>query len=174
MTAAPSIPEPVELVPDTEPTVELPTVELRGRRFHVREQGVSLLSLMRFATIAKKGLRTEDVEGLVALYELLQQCVHPDEWDAFEQHASQAGAGGEELIGVVRDAVQAAAKRPTQPPPGSPGGRSTIAPSSAGGSSAPGSSIRQGDPRVQAALEQRGRPDLALVVKRAGEASTTS
>lgn len=178
MTAAPTVPEPiVEYVDDTPgdaAAVVQVTVELKGRRFTVREQGVSLLALMKFATVAKRGKTSDDMEGLAALYELLRTCIADDEWQSFEDHANAVGAQGEELMQVVTDAVTAAAERPTQPPSPSPGGRSTTAASSAGGSSSPASSIRQGDERVQADLEERGRPDLALVVKRAREASTAS
>jgi hypothetical protein len=187
MSAAPMVPEPiVEYVDDTESAPVVPTVELRGRRFRVREQGVSLLALMKFATIAKRQAAKrqadptaaggDDMDGLDALYRLLRSCIADDEWEAFEDHANEMGAGSEDLMIVVRDAVQAAAARPTQQLSGSPGGQSTTVPSSAGTSSDAGSygRVRQGDPRVQADLEQRGRPDLALVVKRAREASTTS
>jgi len=187
MSAVPSIPEPVidfEYVPDTEPEVIAATVDLRGRRFRVREQGVSLLALMKFATLAKRQAAKrehnpeasggDDMEGLAALYALLRSCIADDDWQAFEDHANDVGAGSEDLMLVVKDAVAAAAARPTRQLNGSPAGQSTTAPSSAAGSSPPASSIRQGDMRVQADLEARGRPDLALVVKRAREASTRS
>jgi hypothetical protein len=177
MTAAPMIGEPIELVvddPDGDGAELVVTVEFLGKRFPVREQGVSLLALMKFATIAKRGKTSEDMEGLAALYALLQSCIDPAEWQAFEDHANDTGADGEQLMKVVTDAITAAAARPTQLPSGSPGGQSTTGPSSAGGSSLLGSSARQGDVRVQRDLEARGRPDLGLVVKRAREASTTS
>jgi hypothetical protein len=176
MSAAPLIPEPVvELVDDTPGQVAtvVATVELAGKRFPVREQGVSLLALMKFATIAKSGKTSDDMEGLAALYTLLRTCIADDAWEAFEDHANAVGADGEALMQVVTDAVTAAAARPTQPPSPSPGGPSTTGPSSAEGSSSPGSSIRQGDPRVQQRLEDQGRPDLALVVKRARQAAST-
>lgn len=152
----------------------VPTVELAGKRFPIREQGVSLLALMKFATIAKAGKTSDDMEGLAALYKLLRSCIDPAEWDAFEDHANDVGADGEALMHVVTDAVSAAAARPTQQRSRSQDGPSTTAPSSAGDSSSQGSSIRQGDERVQATLEARGRPDLGLVVKRAREAASTT
>lgn len=166
-----------DLIPDTpeELTAEvLPTVELRGQRFRVRPQGVSLLSLMKFAVIAKKGKTSDDMEGLAALYSLLQSCVHEDDWTAFEDHANKVGAKGEDLMGVVKDAVQAANGGPTQQLSGSPGGPSTTAGSSAADSSSRASSVPMGSRQVQKHLEEQGRPDIALVVMRAREASTRS
>jgi hypothetical protein len=181
MTAAPSIPQTIEPViehvedtPGDEVATVVATVDFLGKRFTVREQGVSLLALMKFAVVAKRGKTSDDMEGLAALYALLQSCIADDEWEAFEDHANAKGADGEALMKVVTDAVTAAAARPTQQPSHSQDGPSTTAASSAAGSSSPGSSIRQGDVRVQADLERRGRPDLGLVVKRARAASTTS
>lgn len=161
---------------------EPPTVELAGRRFHVRPQGVSLLGLMKFATIAKHGIRDDDPEGLSAVYELLTTCIADDEWQAFEEHANRVGADGTDLQQVIAQAVQGSQRlreggaRPTQPVSGSPGGQPPTAASSAAGSSSPVSSdpIRMGDVRVQRRLEAQGRPDLALVVLQAREASTGS
>jgi hypothetical protein len=163
------------------------TVDLKGRQFPVRPEGVSLLAMMKFATIAKRHaaeskrqrqdpaeVAQREMDGLAALYALLRSCVHPDAWEEFEEHANESGAGQEDLMRVVQQAAQAGSGRPTLPSSGSPGGRSTTAPSSAAGSSSVGSSIRQGDESVQRRLELAGRPDVALVVKRAREASTRS
>jgi hypothetical protein len=169
-------------VVDLTPEQIVPTVELRGRRFSVRPQGVSLLGLMKFAVLAKTGIRDDDAEGLAAVYDLLRTCIAEDEWRAFEAHANTVGADGTDLQQVIAQAVNASQAlraggvRPTQPSSGSPAGPATTAPSSAAGSSSPGSSdpIRTGDVRVQHRLEQQGRPDLALVVLHAREASTRS
>jgi hypothetical protein len=136
---------------------------------------VSLLALMKFATIAKSGKTSDDMEGLAALYTLLRTCIADDAWDAFEDHANAVGADGEATDagrhrrgdGGRRPPYTAAlaarrvgrrqpgrARRPARPrrrrPP-----------------------VRQGDPRVQQRLEDQGRPDLALVVKRAREGAST-
>lgn len=180
-----------EIEPDVPELDEVvPTVELQGRRFPIREQGVSLLALMKFATIAKQQAASKqrtaadpaaqaaaEMEGLAALYALLRSCIAADSWDEFEDHANDVGAGNVELMHVVQGAVQAAAARPTRRRSDLPGGPSTTGTSSAAGSSSPGSSrpmYVQGDMRVQADLERQGRPDLALVVQRAREASTGS
>jgi len=175
----PAMPEPVvELVPDSveDPVLTLapapderPTVDLCGRPFPVAEHGVDLLALMEFAAAAKAGLRTEDMDGLLALYDLLRSVIADDAWPEFRAHARTSHATGEELIGVVRSAVQVMAARPTRPPSGSPGGRSTTGTNSAAGSSSP---VATGSVEVQRDLEVQGRPDLALAVKRARQGST--
>lgn len=172
MSAAPHIPEPAATVADDGEVV--PTVELAGKRFPIRDQGPSMLKLLRFAEVAKTGKTSDDMDGFAALSKLLRSCIAESAWDEFEQHSDDVGADGEALMHVVTDAITAAAARPTRRPLPSRGGRSTTAPSSAAGSSSPASSVRTGDVRVQEDLERRGRPDLALVVQRAREASTTS
>jgi hypothetical protein len=183
MSAAPVVPEPlVEYVEDTDTPPPVPTVEFKGRRFPVSDRAVPLLSLMKLATIAKRQAEHPDgqpdpadqMESMVIMYELVRSLITDQAWPEFERYANEVGAGEDDFQGLLAQATAARAGRPTQPPSGSHGGQSTTAPSSAGGSSAPGSSIRQGDPRVQETLEARGRPDLALVVVRAREASTTS
>lgn len=168
----------IDLTPDEpQPQVQA-TVELRGKRFAVREQGVSLLALMKFAEIAKEQkagtVAVDEMDQMTVILRLLRSCIDGREWDAFETYCDDVAPRAEELMQVIADAVQAAADRPTQPPSGSPDGRSSTAPSSAAGSSSPGSSdpVRMGDMRVQRRLEAEGRPDLAQVVKRAREAST--
>jgi hypothetical protein len=74
----------------------------------------------------------------------------------------------------MAEAVSVKAGRPTQPPSASPGGRPPTGTNSAAGSSSPASPLRVGDPAVQAQLEEEGRPDLALVVKRARQAASTA
>jgi hypothetical protein len=187
----------VEYVPDTGPAPTaatapaaeedrgevLSTVELRGRRFPISDRAVPLLSMMKLATIAKRqALRppgtpadqADEMESMAILYELVRSVITEQAWPEFEDHANAVGAGMPELRGVIEQAVEARAARPTQPPSNSPGGPSTTAPNSAGSSSPPASSIRQGDVGVQRRLEEQGRPDLALVVQRAREASTPS
>lgn len=159
----------IEPVPDTRPTVTF-----LGEQFALRSRGVPLLRLMKFATLAKRGLSTDDAEGLAAVYDLLTACIAPDEWARFERTADDLDDDGTKLVQVIKDAVTVLAARPTTPPADSPGGQSTTAPSSAGGSSSRDSSnpVRTGDERVQRDLEARGRPDIAVAVLQARRAST--
>lgn len=195
MTGVPTMADlvDVEVVPDSNPTptpaapapaaeeveaAELAalqqTVEFCGRRFPIRPQGVSLLALMKFAAAAKRQQQRRDagapgaaneMDGLDALYALIRSCIDEGAWEAFEEYGIEQGAGADELMAVVRDAVQAAAERPTRPRSGSPAGLSTTGPSSAGGSS----SLDMSSEAVQARLEAQGRPDVARVVQIARE-----
>lgn len=166
----------------------LPTVEFYGRRFAVRER-MSLLPMMKFATIAKRQKAQagqpgapsdgqQEMEALAALFELLEQCIAPSDFGAFYEHALSVGAQQQDLMQLVADAGRAAQSgearepRPSQPSSNSPAGRSTTAPSSGGGSSSAAASVPMGSLEVQRAQEARGRPDIALVVQRAREAST--
>jgi hypothetical protein len=190
VTATPTRPEPVvELVEDSTPPGDeelVPTIEFRGERFAVREH-VSLLPMMKFAMIAKRQKAQQnqqsdpaaegqrEMEALAALYELLQQCIAEDEFDRFYEHALVVGAGQSDLMRVVRDSVAArSGGRPTRQPSASQDGRQTTAPSSADGSSSQAWSTPQGSVDVQRDLERQGRPDMALVVMRAREASTST
>ena len=180
MTAAPHIPEPVvEIVEDT--PAPAPTVTFHGRRFEVSDRPVPLLSLMKLATIAKRQRQAGGVpnpadaeESMAILYELVRAMIADDAWPGFEDHANAVGAGEQDFQALIQQAVEARADRPTRPSFASPGGPPRTAPSSAAASSSPGSSVPQGSLDVQHDLEDRGRPDLALVVKRAREASQMS
>jgi hypothetical protein len=161
-------------VPDEPPQ----TVELAGRTFRLDDRGVSLMGLMEFAELARRqGQSTsgqDEMDTLAALLGLLEECIAADEWDAFRAHARQVRADADALNAVMTDAVAAKAARPTRPPSGSPDGRSTTGTNSAAGSSSPASSTRVGDLAVQRALEDDGRPDMALVVKRARQAASAT
>jgi hypothetical protein len=170
-----AVPAPEAIAADDPQAVVVPTVTLRGREFPIRQQGIGLLSLMKFATLAKRGkIDSEDLEGLVALYDLLSSSIDPAAWPEFEAYANSIGASGEELIVVVKEAVQAKSARPTQPLSGSPDGQLHTGPSSAGDSSSPDSFVPTGSLAVQQQYEAAGRPDIAQAVKRAREASTRS
>jgi hypothetical protein len=172
--------DPLEVVPDSEPGAELDevvvTVEFRGQRFAIRPEGVSFMALMEFAVVAKQqrtgAKAVGEMDQIVAIRNLLRSCIVPDEWDAFVDHAIEVNAGADELMGVLQQTIEAHAERPTQPSSSSPGGPQPTGTSSAGGSSSPDSSTPVGSIDVQHELEAQGRPDLALVVKNARQATS--
>jgi hypothetical protein len=134
------------------------TVEFCGETFHIADK-VAALPLMRFAKAAKAGVDSDDLDGLAALYDVLGQCIHPDEWGRFESHADRERADGDQLLEVVQEVFTLLAARPTGRSSDSSGGPRTIEPSSTVDSSS----------RVIADLNDRGRPDLALVVRKRQE-----
>jgi hypothetical protein len=139
--------------------VDEDTIEFKGLRFRMAES-VGLMPLMRFAKVAKAGVDSNELEGLTAMYDLLQQCIHDDDWLRFEQHATDTRADGDELMTVTRDVMAKMAERPTKRPSDTSDGPRTTSPNSTDGSTS----------RVVRRLESEGRPDLALLVTQTAEA----
>jgi len=136
------------------------TVEFLGERFAVAEK-LGVLPMMRFAKVAKGGADSSDMDGLAAMYDLLQQSIADDEWERFSDHADAQRADSEELMQVVADVIAIHSGRPTSRPSDSSDGSQTTTAKSAGDSSS----------QVIEALEAAGRPDLALFVMQAQGAS---
>lgn len=134
-------------------------VEFLGERFAISD-AVGLMPLMRFAKVAKTGVDSDEMEGLVAMYDLIEQCLATEEWERFQTHATAKRADGEQLMAFVAKVIGELTERPTQRPSDSSDG-----PSSTGQSSTDDLSSR-----VKARLEEQGRPELALMVVQAEEA----
>lgn len=141
------------------------TVEFLGETFTVAER-IGSLPIMRFAKIAKQGVDANDLEGLSALYDLLRQCITDGDWARFEKHADTQRADGDQLLEVVQAVFTVVAGRPTGRSSDSSGGPRIIEPSSTVGSSSPDTD------RVIRRLNDEGRPDLALLVRRRAESLT--
>jgi len=131
-------------------------VERWGESFRVAERGVPLMALMRFAQVAKRGADSNDMDGLAALRDLLDAVVHPEDLPRFDRIADENDAGGDELMAVATECIKVIAERPTSRPSDFSDGSSTTSEPSAAGYSSP-----------VTRLEQRGRPDLALLVSQA-------
>lgn len=135
-------------------------VDLLGEKFHVAEK-VGLMPAMRFAMVAQSGVDANEIEGLAAMHELLRQCVHPQDWDRFQRHAVTVCADGDELMECVGTVMAVLANRPTGRSADSSDGPRIIEPNSTEGSS----SLDTGSEKVIQRLNERGRPDLALIVR---------
>lgn len=55
----------------SEPVLE--SVEWQGERFFIADR-IGLAPLLRFAKVAKQGTDSDDMDGLVAMHDLLEQC----------------------------------------------------------------------------------------------------
>lgn len=136
----------------------MPEIQFEGESFELASK-VGLMPMMRFAHLAQKGLDSNDMEGLAAIYDLLRAVIADDAWGRFQEHAVATRADGDDLLAVVSQAVATISERPTNRPADSSDGPTTTSPSSAGGSSS----------RVVRRLEEQGRSDLALLVQNSQE-----
>jgi hypothetical protein len=131
-------PNPLESPHDVQAAVEGVPVNDRvtflGEEYRVAEK-VGLMPLMRFAHAARKGTNTDDMEGLAAIYDMLHDCIHPDDWDRFCTDATDKKAEGDDLIPVVSQTIEILTARPTRRPSDSSAGPSTTSVSSTGSSS---------------------------------------
>ena len=141
---------------------ERDTVAFGGEQFVVAD-AIGLMPLMRFAKVAQAGADSSDLEGLAAMYDLLEQCIHEDDWVRFQKVATRVKADDKALFGVVREVMATVAGRPTRRPSDSSDGPPSTKPNSGDVSSS--RSLR-----VVQRLEDDGRPDLALMVQMAEEA----
>ena len=107
-----------------------------GGSYRVADK-VGLMPLMKFAHAASSGLDTADMEALGAIYEMLRDCIHPEDWARFEADAIVKKAEAEDLLPVVQQTIEVINARPTQPPSGSSNGRPPESASSTGSSSSP-------------------------------------
>lgn len=137
------------------------TVDFLGAEFKVADK-VGALPLMRFAKVARAGVDASELEGLAAMYDLLGQVIHPDDWSRFEDHADREHADGDQLLALVQEVFALMAARPTGRSSDSSGGPQTIEPSSTDDSSSP----------VISRMNEQGRPDLALLVRKRQESLT--
>ena len=126
-------------------------VTFGGQQFRMVER-VGLMPLMRFAKVAKGGTDSGDMDGLAAMYDLLQAVIDPADWARFEDHAVKVAADDETLMKVVADVFKVLSERPTQRPSDSSERPSTTSTSSPAGSSS-----------AVTLRESQGRADLALV-----------
>lgn len=136
----------------------IPMLKFRGESFGVAPV-VGLMPLLRFAHLAKQGIEADDMEGLVAIYDLLKSVIADDEWERFQTFATDIRATGDDLMEAVADAIQLISSRPSSRPSDSSDGPSTTSPSSPEDSGS----------RVIRRLEREGRPSIALMVRQAQE-----
>ncbi len=139
------------------------SISFAGETFTISER-IGLMPLMRFAKVAQGGADTNDLAGLAAMYDLLEQCFPSEEWQRFQNVADREHSDGDELMKVVSDVFEVLSARPTERPSVSSDGPSTVSVRSADGSSSP----------VIDRLVSQGRPDLALLVTRAQESRVSA
>lgn len=108
--------------------------EFLGEQFRLSDS-IGMMPLLKFANAAKKGMDTEDMDGMAAMYSMIrdtiwrprltdeagQPAVNPDtgerlydesEWSRFQDFADDEKADGEDLMGFVSQAIQVISARP--------------------------------------------------------------
>ncbi len=121
---------------------------------------MGLMPLMRFAKVAQAGVDSNEMDGLAAMYDLLEQCIDPVDWARFEAAATRHRDQSDDLMEVITQSIATMSARPTVRASGSSDGPPATSGSSTGDSSSP----------VVRRLERQGRPDLALLVQESIEA----
>jgi hypothetical protein len=130
------------------------SVEFHGETFRLADS-IALMALMRFAKVAQAGTDSDDMAGLVAMYDLLEQCIHPEDWPRFEVLATRERDQADDLLAVIQQAITEMAERPTAPPSDSSDGRPSTSGNSTGDSSSLGVHL----------LERPGNAHLAYAAR---------
>jgi hypothetical protein len=105
-----------------------------GETFALAES-IGLMPLMKFAHAAKSGMDTAEMDGLAAMYALLEDSLDPEDWPRFQRACIDAKIQADELLEVIKELIEAVAARPTQQPSDSSDGQQGTTPSSRGDSS---------------------------------------
>lgn len=119
--------EGVEIVGDAR------KVPLMGQEFRMADK-IGLMPLLHLAVAGKQGIDASSDAGLVAMYEVLRDCIDESEWARFERHAIDTKADSDDLMKVVAHVIEVLSARPTKSPSGSSAGRRQISASSKGSS----------------------------------------
>lgn len=136
-------------------------VELRGRWFRHAES-IGAMPLLSFAKISKQGVDANSLDGMVAIHDLLVDCIFQGrescgdceacndeparsmdcdqfdagDWESFKEHANRHKVEGDELMGVVKVVIESLARGRTGSPSASASGSRPTTPSSTASSSA--------------------------------------
>lgn len=132
------------------------------RAFRVAES-IGMMPLLRFAHAAKSGMDTDDMEGMAALYTMIRDTVHPDDWETFQEYATEVKAEDEELLSFVSAAIEVISARKAKQRGSSSGTSPNTSAKSKGSLSRPGSVI---PPGTNVPAEAAGLMPVGDLVKR--------
>lgn len=134
-------------------------LEFFGEKFRLADR-VGIIPMLAFANASKKGLDSDDMEGLAAMYAMIRGVIHrpplfnadgtrsrdengkplrdESEWQRFEALAEDECAEGDDVMSFVNKAMEVMAARPRKPREISSDGSRPTSESSRAGSSLPG------------------------------------
>ena len=87
-------------------------VPFKDKEYRIADS-VGLMPVMKFSRF--QNMSTDDPRAMMAMYDLLQNCISDDDFPAFELHATETRAGAEDLLDVIQSVLEALAGRPTEP-----------------------------------------------------------
>lgn len=89
--------------------------ELNGEKFRVADE-MGVMPMLKWAAFSD--MSTEDPGALAAIYAMLMDVIHEDDWTRFERHAIKTKADAEELMNVISAGMEIITARPTKQPDG--------------------------------------------------------
>jgi hypothetical protein len=128
--------------------------EFFGETFELPDR-FNMRLFTRFGTLAKKGVDSEDIEGVAMIDSLIDQCLRPEDVERFDEVCGRERPDFDELMEFVMGVVAEVTERPTKRPSDSSDGPTPTKLSSLDDSSS----------RVIRRLEEQGRPSIALMVQ---------
>ncbi len=112
-------------------------VTFLGRKFRVSDK-VGLFPLMMFSDAAESGMTTADPQALAAMWRMLRDCIHPDDWPEFVAHGTEQKCDDPDaMFDVCTQTITILTARPSTPPSASSPGRRRSSRGSTGSRSAP-------------------------------------
>lgn len=93
------------------------TVPLRDQEFRLADD-VGVMPLMEWVAAAE-GKNSETGKSLVAIFHVLEDTVHEDDWDDFRQYGRENKVKAKEYGEFINAALEAIAGRPTEDATGS-------------------------------------------------------
>jgi hypothetical protein len=137
-------------------------VEWKGETFAIAEE-VGVMSRIWFGKLASEGTDSDELEGLAAMSDMLEDSLADGEYPRFRAHARKVKASTAEILNLCRDTMAALAQRPT------------LRPSDSSDGPVAASETSSDDPvaRVIARIPET-RPDLRLIVAQGAQARAAS
>jgi hypothetical protein len=97
--------------------------EFFGEKFAVA-QDTGDMPVMKFAAAASSGLSSADMDGLAAMYQMIEDCLAPADWQRFYATGLKHRVKADLLLEICTAIYEALAARPTERPSSSTPGRS--------------------------------------------------
>lgn len=102
---------------DTRADEDALTVPLRDREFRLADD-VGIMALMEWVAAAE-GRENENAKSLVAIFHVLEDTVHEEDWDDFREYGRKEKVKAPEYGKFINSALEALAGRPTEESTGS-------------------------------------------------------